>query len=38
MVPEQIQTEVLITEVAKVVRKRYTEGQNPIGTMVVGRS
>ena len=38
MVREQIQTEVLITEVGKAVHERYTEGQNPSNTYVVGRS
>ena len=37
MVREQIQTEVLITEVDKAVHQRYTEGINPSNTYAVGR-
>ena len=37
MVREQIQTEVLITEVDKAVHERYTKGQNPSNNNVVGR-
>ena len=37
MVREQIQTEVLITEVDKAVHERYNEGQNPSNNNVVGR-